>query len=463
MIGFKQYQTLCKHSARVPLVDTLPADQETPVSLYARRNKKRGSFLLESVVGGDQISRYSFIGLDPLKLCLDIRKLAPPVDNPLKDDPYFLDLPPLHAGAIGYLSYRWIQNVEPTVPQRHPDKLGWPEMAFFETDALLALDHAKQQLLLMAQTYPAQATVREAYRQGQGLLKKLHARLRKKPRLPDFTLPEQTPKLSFNFKSFQRKLNRAQTYIKNGDIFQVVLSQRFEKKLAGDPFLVYRALRMINPSPYLFYLEFPFGSLIGSSPEIMVRLQDRKAVLRPIAGTRPRGQNPGHEAKLQAELLADQKELAEHTMLVDLGRNDLGRVCLPGTVKPTDLMVIEKYSHVMHIVSHVEGTLQPGKNYFDLLAAAFPAGTVSGAPKIRAMEIIDELEDQNRGPYAGSVLYLDHYGNLDSCIAIRTLFTQGRHIYFQAGAGIVSDSNAENEYREIIHKASALAKACAAR
>ena len=461
MISFKAYQSLARHLERLPLYSELPADQETPVTLYARRKPGKGSFLLESVVGGSQIGRYSFIGLDPLPIVNSFEALAKPLPCEQLKDPYFTALPPFHAGAVGYISYDWARRLE-KLPVPKKDPLAWPELAFFKTQKLIALDHVRQRLVLMAQTQPKLDGARAAYGAGSSQLAALEKALTKKPKLPALQLPERPVALSFDRKAFAEKVRKAQRYIHNGDIFQVVLSERFQKTLHGSPFQVYRALRMINPSPYMFYLEFPFGSLIGSSPEILVRLQDGQASLRPIAGTRPRGKSAAEERQLEQALLADEKERAEHTMLVDLGRNDLGRVCVPGTVHPTDLMVLEKYSHVMHMVSHVEGKLQAGKNYFDLLSASFPAGTVSGAPKIRAMEIIHELESCGRGPYAGSVLYLDDYGNLDSCIAIRTLFTRGKKIYFQAGAGIVADSKADLEYAEIIHKASALAKACLA-
>lgn len=486
----------------LPVVRELPADLETPVSVYLKLAGKGPSFLLESVTGGEQVARYSFIGVNPSRAYLlqgdqlKCHTLQPRRNGSIPDeiiirsshdgqDP--LDalraelsryrilpvpgLPRFAGGLVGYLSYNVASYFEPSVPlASHPDL---PDAIFLLADTLVAFDHAFGRLLLIAnvpineQGIPAQA---EAEARLDDLQRQLAAPI---PSVGDDINGFSTlagpaaPELRSNLTQaqFTRAVRKAKEYIAAGDIFQVVLSQRLSRKTAAAPFSIYRALRRLNPSPYMYF--FDFGDLdrgdplqiIGASPEMHVRLEGRRASVRPIAGTRPRGQTPAEDALLENELLADPKERAEHVMLVDLGRNDLGRVCEYGTVQVPEQMMIEHYSHVMHIVSHIEGQLRPEYDAFDLMRATFPAGTVSGAPKIRAMQIIDELESSPRGPYAGAVGYFSYDGSLDTCITIRTLIMRGQTVSVQAGAGIVADSDPDREYQETINKARALAVA----
>ena len=410
---------------------------------------------------GEDIARYSFIGSSPfLKYTA---KKDPFVELPKilkKFKPVTYEgLPPFHGGAVGYIAYDAIRCIE-KIPQKNKDELKLPLAQFLLTDTLLAFDHVKHRILVISNAL-VDKNPKQAYRAAQKKIEALITKLKKPLKQQNLTELPEKPKASalrsnFTPKEFEQVVEKAKEYIRAGDIFQVVPSQRFKKNYAGDAFEIYRRLRSINPSPYMFYLKFGTTRLIGSSPEILVRLTGKTATVRPIAGTRPRGKDTAEDIALEKELLTDEKELAEHVMLVDLGRNDLGRVCEPGSVKPTALKQIERYSHVMHIVSNVEGTLKPGLNGFDLLKATFPAGTVSGAPKVRAMEIIDELENTQRGIYAGCVGYFDFSGNLDHCIAIRTIVVKDKTAYIQAGAGIVADSDPKKEYTETLNKAAAL-------
>jgi len=353
------------------------------------------------------------------------------------------------------------------LPATSQDELALPEAAFMLTDSLVVFDHARQRLLVIAHARldeDATAAYRRATARIDEIVARLHAPL---PPLPSVDRGGAQTVLKSNFEQpeFEAIVRRAKEYIAAGDVFQVVLSQRMSGRTRAQPFAVYRALRRLNPSPYMVFLRFPGGvgapplHVIAASPEMHVRLEGGVAEVRPIAGTRPRGHSPAEDAALAEELLADEKERAEHVMLVDLGRNDLGRVCDYGTVQPVEMMVVERYSHVMHMVSDVRGRLQAGRDAFDLLRATFPAGTVSGAPKVRAMEIIEELEGTRRGIYAGAVAYVGYDGALDSCIAIRTMVMQGNHVHIQAGAGIVADSDPAREYQETLSKARALAEA----
>ncbi|MGQ9628085.1 MAG: anthranilate synthase component I [Anaerolineae bacterium] len=482
--SLRDFRELSAQGNLLPVWREIPADMETPVSVYLKLRGEWPSFLLESVEKGEQVGRYSFIGVEPLAILTAQEeglflqengltlKLGSPECNPLAGVSEILSryhparmpgLPRLSGGLVGYLAYEVVRFFEPVpMPAR---TLSLPEMVFLLTDTLVIFDHVKHRLLLLTNAYLNVAERPEAaYSAAVEKIESLMARLRQP--LSDITLPigasAETWRSNFTRADFEMAVLRAKEYIAAGDIFQVVLSQRLSRRTKADSFTIYRALRMLNPSPYMFYLELPNDlRLIGASPEMLARLEGRKAQVRPIAGTRRRGASQTEDEALAQELLADPKERAEHIMLVDLGRNDLGRVCRYGSVRVPEMMVIERYSHVMHIVSSVEGELRPNLNACDLLQATFPAGTVSGAPKVRAMEIIAELEGEQRGPYAGAVGYFDFAGNMDTCIAIRTIVMQGDEVYIQAGAGIVADSDPAREYQETLNKAQALAEAVA--
>ncbi len=481
-------RTTPKTKNLLPIMRELPADFETPASVYLKLASEKPSFLLESVTGGEQLARYSFIGVDIEEaFVLDnyqVNHILPDGVNhhPFKigDDPFDIlrdhlvqnkiershCLPRLTGGLVGYFGYNAINYFEPKVNLTQEDAL--PEAIFLVTDTLVAFDHAFGRILLIANARingDRQAAITNANKKLDDLEKRLAqpiqtpAKNGKSPRHGSFQSNVQQ-------ETFEAAVKKAKEYIAAGDIFQVVLSQRLSRRTEADPFDIYRSLRRLNPSPYMYFFNFntlgglgkPFH-VIGASPEMHVRLEDGKATLRPIAGTRKRGSTPDEDCDLERDLLDDPKERAEHIMLVDLGRNDLGRVCEFGSVNVKELMVIERYSHVMHISSQVEGTLKKDMDCFDLLAATFPAGTVSGAPKIRAMQIIGELEVDSRGPYAGAIGYFSYDGSMDSCIAIRTLLMHGDQISVQAGAGIVADSDPHKEYQETMNKARALSEA----
>ncbi len=478
-----------------PVVRELPADLETPVSTYLKLagGETGPSFLLESVSGGEQVARYSFIGVNPGRAFVlrgqtvethtasaagpgsagvETRTVADPLDalqaelarRPVQTLP---GLPRFAGGLAGYLSYEMMRFFEPSVALRpHADL---PDAIFLLADTLVAFDHAFGRLLLIANPDPdldEQAGRAAAEAQLDALQARLAGPLpAAAQRLPAGAPPSAAMQANLTREQYTQAVLAAKEHIAAGDIFQVVLSQRLSRTTSAAPFDIYRALRRLNPSPYMFFFDFADLAggeplrLIGASPEMHVRLEGRTAVIRPIAGTRPRGKNPAEDAALETELLADPKERAEHVMLVDLARNDLGRVCEYGTVRVPELMGVERYSHVMHIVSQVEGHLRPEFDAFHLMRATFPAGTLSGAPKIRAMQIIDELEGQPRGPYGGAVGYFAADGSMDTCIAIRTLAMRGSEISVQAGAGIVADSDPELEYQETLNKARAVAMA----
>ena len=477
-----EFIKLSKQGSLIPVYREIIADTETPVSAFSKI-RGRYSFLLESVEGGENLARYSFLGCDPYvvfsskgddisvskvsngKISKTERSKGNPFDHlekllsqyrPVKVE----NLPRFHGGAVGYAGYDMVRFIE-NIPDKNPDDLKLPDCQFLLTDTLLVFDHVKHKILVVSNAR-IQGDAGAAYEEAVKKIDKLVHKLRKRSNLkaiePDAALKEKRAKITSNMskKEFEDAVTKAKEYIRNGDIIQVVPSQRFKTKLNVSDFDVYRALRTINPSPYMYYFCLDDLRIVGTSPEIMVRLEDSVASIRPIAGTRPRGENAKEDCILEKELLADEKEKAEHIMLVDLARNDLGRVCKNGTVKVDNLMSVEKYSHVMHIVSNVSGILDKGKNAFDLFKACFPAGTVSGAPKIRAMEIIDELEKVKRGPYAGAVGYFDFAGNLDTCITIRTIVVKGKTAYIQAGGGVVADSVPENEYFESCNKAKAM-------
>jgi len=452
----------------------------TPVSLFLNiRQEARYPFLLESVEGGEQLARYSFLGRNPYQaLEFDGEQviLSRTGENPeilqqsyfeaLKElttaysEPELPDLPRLTGGAVGYSSYDTVREVE-NLPNMPADDLKLPEAIWAFYDEIYAFDHVKQQVIIIKTVFTDKDDDYELmYRKAQESLDEMVELVYESSAGRD-SFSIYPDKLHSNMEQdvFESMVKKAKNYIYEGDIFQVVLSQRFETDFEGDRFMLYRALRMVNPSPYLFYLDFDDFAFVGSSPEVLVRVQDGTAELLPIAGTRPRGKTTEEDLALEKELLNDPKEIAEHVMLVDLGRNDLSRVCKSGSVKPVRSQVIERYSHVMHIVSDLRGQLESGKTAVDALMKSFPAGTVSGAPKIRAMEIIDELEPTKRGPYAGAVGYFDFSGNMDTCIAIRTMVVANNKVYIQAGAGIVADSDPEKEFEETRNKAGALVEA----
>ncbi|AMV71571.1 anthranilate synthase component I [Desulfuromonas carbonis] len=460
----------------VPLYREILADMETPVSAFRKIDDGRTAFLLESIEGGEKWGRYSFLGSGPVKLfrskgryfeILDGEELlqSGECDDPLVELQAFLapyrpvqlpGLPRFFGGAVGYLGYDMVRYVE-ELPDANPRQIDTWDACFLLTGQLLIFDSMAQKIKVVCNVHLQEGEDPElAYRRGQVAIDALLARLRRPlPADPPIAGKGQGRPLQPNFSraGFMDAVERCKEYVRAGDIIQVVLSQRFSGQLAAEPFDVYRALRTINPSPYMFFLRFGATLVVGASPEVLVRKEGERVEVRPIAGTRPRGATPEEDRSLERELLADPKECAEHIMLVDLGRNDLGRVCRTGSVQVSELKVIERYSHVMHIVSNVRGTLEEGRDAFDLFRATFPAGTLSGAPKIRAMEIIDELEPCRREIYGGAVGYISYTGNMDLAIAIRTLVVQGETVHVQAGAGIVADSDPAAEYQETLNKA----------
>ncbi len=484
MISFNEVRKLNKHGNVIPIYEKLPADLDTPVSAFMKlARKKKESFLLESIEGGEKLARYSFVGFDPfLKIECDGNKIAlmqgnkrktieaDPLDfirelfsfyKPVKVD----SLPRFTGGGVGYFSYDSIRLVE-DIPDTNNDEIQLPDIRIAMYQNIVVFDHLKQEILVIANILHDHGTpgLRKKYECAvehiKGTSQRLSRHLHAKPEESTGTsrLVSRTER-----KVFERNVRKAKKYIKEGDIFQVVLSQRWHVDSEVQPLTVYRRLRRINPSPYMFLLNCGTASIIGSSPEMMVRVEKGNVETRPIAGTRPRGRDDSHDARLMADLMNDEKELAEHTMLLDLGRNDIGRVSKAGTVEIKEKMIVEKYSHVMHIVSSVQGKLRKGCSPVEGLFSCFPAGTVSGAPKIRAMEIIDELESERRGIYAGAVAYLDFWGNLDSCITIRTVVRKNNRYYLQAGAGIVADSKPAREFDETKAKARALIQAVTGR
>jgi len=479
--GIAQFKELAATSGLVPVYREIIADLDTPLTVFAKvAGDESHAFLFESLEGGEKWGRYSFIGLDPIALFesrgerVTLRRDGGEITregNPLELLRELLDsfapcsaeyLPRFFGGAVGYLGYDMVRFME-RLPEQNPPLADFPDSLFMIPRTVLIYDNLRQTLTVVDCVEVGEGVDAEAlYHAAEQRIDGVIARLRQP--LPA-AMAEQKPCAPHRFNAnmseegFCDMVRRAKEYILDGDIIQVVLSQRFHTTTDIEPFALYRALRHINPSPYLFYLKLGGLVQIGSSPEILVRLDQEDIELRPIAGTRRRGKTPEEDLAMERELLADPKERAEHLMLVDLGRNDAGRVARYGSVEVRDLLVVERYSHVMHIVSGVHGALAPGKNQFDVLSACFPAGTVSGAPKIRAMEIIEELEPERRGPYAGSVGYFGFSGNMDFCITIRTFVMHGRNLWVQAGAGIVADSDPQKEYEETINKARGLRRA----
>ncbi|HEX2851686.1 MAG TPA: anthranilate synthase component I [Opitutaceae bacterium] len=467
----------------IPVYTDLMADFETPVSAYAKLKEAGPSYLLESVEGGEQLSRYSFIGCRPRKIFIcgpestEIRVPGQPsLKIPTPADPLTLieqemrgykpvalpGLPRFTGGAVGFVGYEYITRIEPTVPAAKGDELGTPLLYFMLSDSLLIFDRAKQTLRLCVNAH-VRGDAAAAYDAAVAELQHLFALLRQPRELAPAPLVEPgkltVPPGNFTQPRFEKAVEDGKEFIRSGDIIQFVPSQRFTRDFPKTPLDLYRALRTVNPSPYMFILDAGDFAIVGASPEVHVRLTDGLVEIRPIAGTRRRGATPAEDTALEKELLADDKERAEHLMLVDLARNDIGRVCAYGSIRVPEFMVVERYSHVMHIVSQVEGTIAPEKSAYDLMRATFPAGTVTGAPKIRAMQIIAAAEPSQRGFYAGALGYFGYDGNMDTCIMLRTALLKDGKIHIQAGAGVVADSVPSSEYQETISKASALLKA----
>ena len=479
---YRQFAALARNASLVPVVRTVNADLLTPVSAFLSvAGGERDAFLLESVEGGERIGRYTFLGARPylilkahgeqieIRRCRNVERrsgqLLPVLRELLAEHKpaQIPGLPPFTAGAVGYVSYDMVRQFE-SLPTKAKDDTKLPDCVLMFYDRVLAFDHVRHQIHIMAAADVRKESPKRAYERATRDIAALERRLAKGLKAQKLTSPETTVrklnvKPRTERKDFLKSVKRAKEYITAGDIFQVVLSQRFDFTPKATPFEIYRALRTVNPSPYMYFLRSGDLNVLGASPEMLVRVKGRQLEYAPIAGTRKRGATPEEDAKLEQELRKDGKECAEHVMLVDLGRNDVGRVSDYGSVKVTDLMRVERYSHVMHLVSAVEGKLKDGLDALDAFASCFPAGTLSGAPKVRAMEIIEELEPVRRSIYGGAVLYADFAGNLDSCIAIRTMVMNGRKAYLQAGAGIVADSVPENEHEECVNKAKAVVRA----
>ena len=479
-----EFLKLARTHSLVPLYRTLTADLETPVTAFLRLAADEPEcFILESVEGGENVGRYTFIGIRPYRKIVSrgsaieitekskTRKIEGDIFALWKQEieghtPARLSgLPPFTAGAVGFFAYDVVRQIE-KLPDSTTDDLNMPDATLMFFDEVLAFDHVRKEILLIVTADVRRQKPQTAYDDALKRLNRLAKRLARP--LPVLRQKRVAGKLKVTYKTpkktFLKSVERAKEYIAAGDIFQVVLSQRFDVEPGVDPFSVYRALRIVNPSPYLYFLRLGVSKaadthIVGSSPELLVRVQGNRVEYRPIAGTRPRAASEEEDLRIEDELLHDEKERAEHVMLVDLGRNDVGRVSEYGTVKVKDLMFVERYSHVMHLVSSIEGRLRKDMTAVDAFRACFPAGTLSGAPKSRAMEIIEELESTRRGIYGGSVLYADFSGNLTSCIAIRTLLMRGKQGHIQAGAGIVADSVPEKEYEESINKARAVVRA----
>jgi anthranilate synthase component 1 len=476
----KTFRDLAQRGNLIPVYREIMADMDTPVSAFKKLDDGRFSFLLESIEGGEKWGRYSFLGSTPSLIVrckgttvetiengqLSSRTAADPLAciremlarfNPVEVE----GLPRFFGGAVGYMGYDMVRHFE-HLPTGKPALLDAYDAYFLVTDTIVIFDTMSQKIKVVSNAHlEGDTTPEEAYRKATENIDAIVRRLRMP--LPDCTAPASGKLVELHSnvtrEGFEASVEKAKEYVRSGDIIQVVLSQRFSGELSADPFDIYRVLRTLNPSPYMFFLRLDDTVIAGASPEVMVRKEGTRVELRPIAGTRPRGATPDEDARLAEELLADPKERAEHVMLVDLGRNDLGRVCSTGSVRVSELMVIERYSHVMHIVSNVQGELAGGRDAFDLVRATFPAGTLSGAPKVRAMQIIDELEPVRREVYGGAVGYFSFSGNMDLAITIRTLVIKDGKVHLQAGAGIVADSDPTAEWQETVNKGMAVMKA----
>jgi anthranilate synthase component 1 len=480
-LDFTTFQKIAKTKTIVPVFKKINSDFLTPVMAYLKlRDSENYSFLFESVVKGEQLGRYSFLGRAPVdSFASNPNQLSYSSNgNRVIERNFFMELkaklqaydsipveslPRFTGGAVGYIGYDMIQQIE-DLPEPKPDPINIPNAILAFYHELIAFDHLKSQVILIANVMVEEnSDLKQLYKEAEFRIQSLFERLnRPLPEGSTFYADLKDIDCNFSKEDFEKAVDKSKEFIFAGDIFQVVLSRRSSLFFRGDIFQVYRSLRNINPSPYMFYLDFLDFQLIGSSPEPLIRVENQEAEIIPIAGTRPRGKTPADDDLLAENLLNDPKELAEHVMLVDLARNDMGRVSKHGTVKVFDFQTIERYSHVMHIISRVKGTLRENFDAVDAFCASFPAGTVSGAPKIRAMEIINHLEPEKRGFYAGAIGYFDYGGNMDMCIAIRTLLAKNGKLYFQAGAGIVADSVPETEYFETINKGNALTSAITA-
>ncbi len=480
---FETFRELADGVDLVPVYRRLVSDSLTPVSAFHKMDEGRCACLFESVIGGERVGRYSFLASEPY-LLLEAHQNQVTIDaggqiekftsaDPLAEleqrvhairAARLAELPPFTSGAVGYAGYDVVRYTE-HLPNPPTDDRQLPDLSFAFYDHMVVFDHITKAIVVVAMARVRDRDLKDAYRDAGQRVDRLVQRLAADNpplELADIDLASPTeiqPESNFDQPQFEQAVRRCVEYIRAGDIFQVVISQRLQVPIQTHPFEIYRTLRVVNPSPFMFYLRAPTVTLVGSSPEVMVRVVDQTVTVRPLAGTRRRGATPEEDRRLAEELLADPKERAEHVMLVDLGRNDVGRVARYGTVQLSDVMTIERYSHVMHITSNVTGQLADGKTAFDALRACLPAGTVSGAPKVRAMEIIDELEPHRRGPYAGAVGYVDFGGNMDTCIALRTIVVQDGQAYVQAGAGIVADSVPAHEYQETLNKARGLLQA----
>ncbi|MBI1313861.1 anthranilate synthase component I [bacterium] len=480
---FSTFQDLAQHADLVPVYRQLTSDTLTPVEAYCTLQHGDYSFLFESVVGGERVGRFSFLGADPfLRIDAYGRRVVVTEgdtsrefesDDPLKDLEELLkkyravhlpELPRFCGGAVGYAGYDVVRYCE-HLPNAPEDDRKLPDLSFAFFDRMVVFDHIRKTIVVVCHADANAADLKAEYDHAAARIDETCQLLQQGTKaisMSDVVIggdPTLTFESNFKQSEFEAAVEACKEYIKAGDIFQVVISQRLKLETSASPLDIYRALRIVNPSPFMVLLKTPESHLIGCSPEIMVRVEEGEVTIRPLAGTRVRGKTDEEDRALAAELLADEKERAEHVMLVDLARNDVGRVAKYGSVKLSDVMVVERYSHVMHITSNVCGQLRDGLTALDALRAGLPAGTVSGAPKVRAMEIIDELERHRRGPYAGAVGYIDFTGNMDTCIALRTLVMQDQTAYVQAGAGIVADSVPKNEYHETLNKAKGLLRA----
>lgn len=478
------FPTFCRLAGRgnlIPVYREIMADMDTPVSAFKKIDDGRYSFLLESIEGGEKWARYSFLGSNPEVIIRSrgnrvevlsadgvsqSREVADPLafvkDYLARYAPVEVEgLPRFFGGAVGYVGYDMVRYFE-RISLAKPVELEAFDTFLVITDTILVFDTIRQKIKVVSNAHLDEGkTPEEAYEEAKSKIEAIIGKLRAPLSLSAPVRPDVKADFVSNVprRDFEDAVRSAKEYVKSGDVIQIVLSQRFSADLTVDPFDIYRSLRTLNPSPYMFFLRLDDTLVVGASPEVMVRKEGEQVELRPIAGTRPRGRTREDDVRLETDLLADPKERAEHVMLVDLGRNDLGRVCDIGTVRVTELMVVERYSHVMHIVSNVQGKLQAGKDAFDVLRATFPAGTLSGAPKVRAMEIIEELEPMRREIYGGAVGYFSFSGNMDMAIAIRTLVVKDGRVFLQAGAGIVADSDPAAEYQETVNKARAVVKA----
>lgn len=473
----KEFKQLSKEYNLIPIYKEIRADLDTPLSIYLKLAKNSYSFLLESITGGENLARYSIIGINPRKIIKTGKNEKLGEVDPLlevKNEinsykvPEIKKLPPFTGGAVGYISYDSVSYFEDTVIKNKKGDLEVPESIFLLTESLVVFDHVKQTIFIIVYTKinnddNSEKTYKKAIENIDKIIEQIN-----KPVPKSFNVSLDIEKESSReqlIEQYEKNMTKEQyseavqkciDNIYSGEIIQVVFSQRLSKKTEASAIDIYRCLRTINPSPYMFIFNFEDFQIIGASPELLIKANNEEISVHPIAGSRPRGKNEKEDNLISNELISDEKELAEHLMLLDLGRNDVGRVAKPGTVKVTQKMEIEKYSHIMHIVSNVVGKLDKKYDQFDAMRAAFPAGTVSGAPKVRAMQLISELEPEKRGPYSGGVGYFSYNGNMDTCIAIRTLILKDKTVYLQAGGGIVADSIIENEYQETLHKMQAL-------